>query len=243
MQDSQQTMTPYVQQIQGLAQKVQQAHQSQQEAAAMADPTAQAIIKTQMAETQRKTAETQATMQIELKKAQQDYDLRIAELQRQVQELVTKYQTQTSIDNQRNAKDIAMANINNSARERVAMIQAGSQMTQQQAQMEHEQNISAIEATQAAEEDLRQHGLAVQQQAFDQEAEKTQKQMELQQSQQEHAQGLAQADQQHQQQLAQTGQQNAQQMAQSDQQHQQAMQQQAEQQAAQPQPTPPQGQA
>ena len=212
-EDSQQVLGQYTQQIQALAQKVAQAQQSQQQAAAAADPTAQVILKTQMAETQRKSQEAQAKMQLETQQDQQNYQLKIAELQQKVQELQAKYSTQTSIDNQRNATDIAMANINNAARERVAMITARAQMDQQQQQLEHEQNMSAVEAIKASDQDIRQHGLAIQQQAFQAQADQVNQQ--------------AQADQQHQQQLQQ-----------NDQQHQQAL----EQQAAAPQPTPPQGQ-
>ena len=80
-QDSQQQMQQYVQQIQQLAQKVQQANQQRQEAAAMADPTAGVFLKTQMAETQRKTQEAQAKMQLESQKDKQSYELKVAELQ------------------------------------------------------------------------------------------------------------------------------------------------------------------
>lgn len=198
-EDSQQ-LQPFVQQVQQLAQKVQQAQQAQAQNAAANDPTAQAIIKTQMAETERKAKESMAQQQIELKKTEQDYDLRIAELQRQVQELVTKYQTQSDIDAQRNAKDIAMANINNAAKERVAMIQAGASLNQQQAQLEHEQNLAAFEATQAAQQDIRQHGISMEQNAFQQQADMVKHQAEMQ------KQAML-ADQQHQQQLQQQGQQ------------------------------------
>ena len=213
-QDAQQNMAQYVQQIQGLAQKVAQAQKQQQESAANADPTAQVILKTQMAETERKAAESQARMQLDNQKQQQEYQVKLAELQQKVQELQAKYQTQSNIDSQQNAKDIALANINNAAKERVAMITAGAQMDQQQAQLEHEQNLSAMEATMAAEQDIRQHGLQVQQQAFQQQAAQVEKAVELQ-----HAQ------QQHQQEIAQTAQQHAMGMQQSDQQHQQALQQ------------------
>jgi hypothetical protein len=232
-QDAQQNMMQYVQQIQALAQKVAQAQQHQQESAASADPTAQVLLKTQMAETQRKQQEAQMQMQFNNQKQSQEYQLKIAELQQKVQELQAKYSTQTNIDSQRNATDIAMANINNAARERVAMINAGAQMNQQQAQLEAEQNMSAMEATTAAENDIRQHGLAVQQQAFEQQAQQVQKQIEMQQGQQQHAQ-----------QLQQNAQQHAQGMQQADQQHQQQIAQMQEQQAAQPQPpqTPTEGQ-
>ena len=233
-QDAQQNMAQYVQQIQGLAQKVSQAQKQQQESAANADPTAQVLLKTQMAETQRKQAESQARMQLDNQKQQQEYQIKLAELQQKVQELQAKYQTQSNIDSQQNAKDIALANINNAAKERVAMITAGAQMDQQQAQLEHEQNLSAMEATIAAEQDIRQHGLQVQQQAFQQQAAQVEKAVELQ-----HAQ------QQHQQEIAQTAQQHAMGIQQSDQQHQQALQQaeqQHQQQLAQQPQTPTEGQ-
>ena len=216
-QDSQNSLGPFVQQIQGLAQKVSQAQQKQQESTALSDPTAQVILKTQMAETERKAQEAQAKMQLDTQKSQQEYQIKIAELQQKVQELQAKYQTESTIDSQKNAKDIALANINNAAKERVAMISAGAQMDQQQRQLEHEQNLSAMEATIAAENDIRQHGLEVQKQAFEQQSAQVQNQIEAEQAAQQHAQ----------------------QMIQSDQQHQQQMEQQAAQQAAQP---PQQGQ-
>jgi len=227
--DAKTNLAPYIQQIQALAQKVAQAQQAQQQMMLGQDPTANVILQTQMAETKRKAEEAQARMQLDNQKDQQEYQLKVAQLQQKVQELQAKYQTQTSIDNQRNATDIAMANINNAAKERVAMISAKAGMDQTQAQLEADQNISALEAINAANQDIRQHGLAVQQQAFQQQAQQVQNQIELQQAQQQHAQQMAQADQQHQQTLQQ-----------ADQQHQQQLAQQQEQQAAQPQP--PQGQ-
>jgi len=246
-QDSQQTLGPFLQQITGLAQKVSQAQQQQQQSALMSDPTAAAIVKTQTAETQRKLQEAQAKMQLDTQEIQQNYQIKVAELQAKVQELQAKYSTQTNIDNQRNATDIAMANINNSAKERVAMITAGAQMSQIQAQLEADQDQSAREAIQTAEQDIRQHGLAIQQQAFEQKAQQVQQQIEAQKAQQQaameaqqHQQGLAQADQQHQMEIAQNAQQHQQGLAQAQQMHEQQMQQMQEQQAAQPQ-QPPEG--
>jgi len=195
-QDAQQLLGQYIPQIQQLAQKVQQARQQQAESMASNDPTAQVILKTQMAETQRKAQEAQAKMQMEQQKDQQAYQLKIAELQQKVQELQAKYTTQTDIDNQRNATDIAMANINNAARERIAMIGAGAQMDQQQRQLEHEQNLSAIEAIAASDADIRQHGLAVEQKMFQHQADQVKQQVAAQQQ-------AALADQQHQQTLQQ----------------------------------------
>ena len=195
-QDSQQTLGPFIQPIQELAQKVAQAQQSQQQSAAMGDPTAAAIVKTQMAETERKTQEFQSRMQSDLQQSQQNYQLKVAELQQKVAELQAKYSTQTNIDNQRNATDIAMANINNAAKERVAMITQGAEIDRQQMQLEHEQNLSAIDAIQASDADIRQHGLAVQQQAFQAQADQVKKVAETQQQ-------AALAQQQHEQQVQQ----------------------------------------
>jgi len=213
-QESQEVMKPYLPDIMALVQKVQQMQQSQQQNAMNADPTAQVLLKTQMAETQRKSQEFQAKMQSELQTAQQDYQLKVAELQQRVQDLQTKYQTQTNIDNQRNATDIAMANINNSAKERIAFIQSGAAMDQQQAQLEHEQNMSAMEAIGAASADIRQHGLAVDQQNFQQQALMVQQQAK-QQAQQESQANLA--SQQHMNTLQQNDQQHAQMLDQNQQ--------------------------
>jgi len=209
--DAKQNLAPYVQQIQALSQKVAQAQQAQQQQLLGQDPTASVIMQTQMAETKRKSEETQARMQLEAQKQEQDYQLKVAELERKVQELQAKYQTQTNIDNQRNATDIAMANINNAARERVALINANVQMDQQQRQLESEQNQSAIQAIDAADQDIRQHGLAVQQQAFQQQSEQVKNQIEMEKSNQQHQQSLQHADEQHQQQMAQMQAQQAQQ--------------------------------
>lgn len=196
-QDSAQSMQAFLPEIQQLAQKVQQAQQAQQQQIANSDPTAQVILKTQMAETQRKQAESQARMQIETEKAKQDYQLRIAELQRQVAELETKYDTQSSIDSNKNATQIALADINNSSRERVAAIAAQAGLTADQMSMAHEQNQTALQASHAAQQEIRQHGLEIERQSFEQQANQTQTGLEhaaaLQQNDQLHQQALQQA--------------------------------------------------
>ena len=174
-QDAQITFQAAAPMIQQLAQKVQQAQQAKMEQAAAQDPTAQVILKTQMAETQRKSQEAQAKLQQEMSKHQQDYQLKVAELERKVQELLTKFTTEAKINSQKNAKDIVLANINNASRERVADIQAGMQMDGLQAQLEHEQAMSAIDAINAADQDIRQHGIEVEQQTYQQEAQAVQK--------------------------------------------------------------------
>jgi hypothetical protein len=222
-EDAQMTFQPVQPAIMGLVQKVQQAQQAAQQQIAANDPTAQVILKTQMAETERKAKESQAKMQMDMQKQQQEYQLKVADLEQKVQELIAKYDTQTKIDANKNATQIALANINNAADERIASINHGAAFDQMQAELEHEQNMSAIDAINAADQDIRQHGMTVQQQALQakakhvQDAIAHQRQAEL-------------ADRQHQQTLQQNAQQAQNQAMQSDLQHQQALEQQATQQ-------------
>lgn len=198
-QDSQQDMAPYVQQIQELAQKVQEANAQQRQLAAESDPTAQVILKTQMAETDRKAKESQAKMQQAAQKDKMEYELDIANLQRQVAELKAKYETQTRLDANKSATQIALADINNSSRERIAQIAADMGLTQDQLAMMHEHDITALEATNAAEQDLRQHGLEVERSTMADQAAQVQQQIAAQQQAQqtglEHATAMQQADQ------------------------------------------------
>jgi hypothetical protein len=180
-QDAQQNMAQYVQQIQQLAQKVQQAQQAQMQNAAMADPTAAVILQTQKAETERKAAESQSKMQLQMQKDKQDYDFRVADLQRMVAELKAKYETQTALDANRTATQIAMADINNASRERIANLQAHVGLTSDQMALAHEQNMTAMAASTQAQADIRQHGISVEQQAFQHQADQAKAQIKAQQ--------------------------------------------------------------
>jgi hypothetical protein len=51
------------------------------------------------------------------------------------------------------------------------MINANGQLSAQQMMLEHEQNMSAVDAINAAEQDIRQHGLAVEQNNLQKQAE------------------------------------------------------------------------
>ena len=175
-QDSQQILAPYMQQINALAQKVSKMHEQQQQKAMSSDPTANVIMQTQMAETKRKADESQAKMQQDNAQNQQEYQIKIAELQQKMQELQAKYDTQTKIDSNRNATQIAMADLNNSSRERIAEISAQAGLSSDQLAMQHEQDQTALMASQEAQSDIRQHGLEVQQMAFDQQAQAAQQQ-------------------------------------------------------------------
>ena len=177
-QDSQITFQADQPGIQQLMQKVQQMQQMQQQNAMLSDPTAQVLLKTQMAETQRKQAEFQQRAQLDAARDKQNYEIKIAQLEQKVQELTAKYNTEQQLDAQKNATDIALANINNASKERIAEINHGSALEQQQIMLQHEQDISAMEAIRAAEQDIRQHGLQVRQDMFQQEADKTLQQVQ-----------------------------------------------------------------
>lgn len=218
--DSQEQLAPFVQQIQALSQKVQQAKQAQMQQIAQNDPTANVIMQTQMAETKRKAEEATARMQLEAQRDKQQFDIKVAELQRAVMELTTKYQTQSQIDSQKNATTIALADINNASKERVAMIQAHMGLTSDQMALEHEQNQTALAATNEAEKSILQHGIEIEQQQFLHDSAMAQQQAQA-------ASQMEQSDRDH----FNTVFQNAQQ-------HRNAM----EQQAAAPQPNPTQGQ-
>lgn len=176
--DAQTTFQTAQPMIQELAQKVQQAQKAKMEQAMNSDPAASALMKTQMAETQRKSQEFQTKMQTEVQRMQQEYQLRVAELQQKVQELVAKYQTQSNIDSQKNSTNIVTANINNASKERIAAMQVGAQMDGLQSQLAQEQAMSAIDAINTADDDIRKHGIAIEQQAFQQQAQAVQQALE-----------------------------------------------------------------
>ena len=85
-EDARMSLGAYMPRIMKLVQQAQQILQSQQQNTMMADPTAQVLLKTQMAETQRKQQETQARMQLDQQKDQQEYQIKVAELQQKVQD-------------------------------------------------------------------------------------------------------------------------------------------------------------
>ena len=172
-EDANQTLQPYVQQIQQLAQKVQESQQAQMERIASQDPTAQVLLKTQMAETQRKQQESQLKMQMDQQKSQQDYEIKLAELQRKVLELQSKYEVQTELDNQKNSTNVAINSMNNSSRERVAALQAQAQLSAQEVALAQEQAMLGIQAVNEAEKDIRQHGIEIERQQLVNDADVT----------------------------------------------------------------------
>lgn len=182
--------------VQQLMQQMQQAKQSQMQAAAMADPTSQALIQTQMAETKRKTEEAQAKFQLEREKLQAEMADKMRDMQAKVAEIQAKLGLEQELASQDNAARVAIADINNASKERVAMIGANQALSAQQIQQQHSQEMTALEAESQAYADLRKHGLdqaqAEQQRAHDaaMQAQQQLMQQQTQQAQQTHEAGM-----------------------------------------------------
>jgi len=137
---SQQDLGNFQAAINELVQKQQQQAQAQQEA--MQDPSAKVLLQTQMAETQRKTQEMQTRFQLDQQKQQLDYQGKIQDMQAKLADLQAKFkQEQDKLANQ-----IALANVNNAAQERIEYIKAGVALNQQQKEAEIAQNANAVQA-------------------------------------------------------------------------------------------------
>jgi hypothetical protein len=158
-QDAQKTFQPITPIIQQLVQQMQQSKQSQMQQAAMADPTSQALLQTQMAETKRKTEEAQAKFQLEREKMQAEMADKMRDMQAKMSEIQAKLGLEQQLAVQDNAARVAIADINNASKERVAQINAQQTLSAQQQQQQHQQNQTALEAESQAYADLRKHGL------------------------------------------------------------------------------------
>ena len=145
--------------IQQLVQQMQQAKQSQMQMAVMADPTSQALMQTQMAETKRKTEEAQARFQLEREKMEAEMADKVRDMQAKLAEIQAKLGLQQQLADQDNAAKVAIADINNSSKERVAMINSDQALSAQQIKQQHSQEMTALEAESQAYADLRKHGL------------------------------------------------------------------------------------
>jgi hypothetical protein len=158
-QDAQQVFQGVTPIIQQLVQQMQQAKQAQMQAAAASDPAAQALLQTQMAETKRKTEEATAKFQLEREKMQAEMADKIRDMQAAMAEMQAKLGLEQQLAEQDNAARVAIADINNASKERVAMIAAGAELSNQQLQQQHAQEMTALEAETQAYADLRKHGL------------------------------------------------------------------------------------
>lgn len=169
--DSAASFAPIMPIVNNMVQQVQKTQQAKMQQMAASDPTAQALVQTQMAETKRKTDEAVAKMQLEREKMQMEMQDKIRDMQAAVQELQAKLGLEQQLKSQDNAIKVAMADLNNSSKERIAEISAKQQLTATEMQQQHAQNQTALEAETQAYADLRAHGIqqaqAEQQQAHE----------------------------------------------------------------------------
>lgn len=166
-QDSQEVFEPITPIIHQLVQQMQQSNQAKMQQAAAADPTAQVLMQTQMADIKRKAEESAAKMQLEAQKMQMQMADKVRDMEAKMSELMAKLQLQQSLKEQDNAVKVALADINNASKERVAMIAAEQQLTAAQENQAHQQTMLAMEAENQAYADLRQHGLEQERQDLD----------------------------------------------------------------------------
>jgi hypothetical protein len=159
-QDAQNEFQPINPIIADLVQKMQQAQQAQMQQMAMAqDPAAGVLMQTQMAETKRRESEMQGKFALEKAKLQAQMADKVRDLEAKMAEMSAKMMMEQELADQDNAIKIALADINNASKERVASITAQVQLDNMQLQQQHAQNQTALEAEAQAHADLRKHGL------------------------------------------------------------------------------------
>lgn len=139
--------------IKDLLDKVAKSQKARQENALLADPSAAVLLKTE-----------QAKSQLQAQDAERRYKLEIEKLQSQLDELIAKHDVERDKSFTQTAAQIAIAGMNNAAKERVEDKKLGIQMDQLDMELQHASDMAAIQAAQQADAELRQHGLATQQQ-------------------------------------------------------------------------------
>ena len=166
-QDSQTVFQPITPIISKLVEQLQQAKQAQAQQVLLSDPSSQALLQSQMAETKRKTDEASAKFQLEREKMQAEMNDKVRDMQAKLSEVIAKLELDQHLADQDNDFKIALADINNASKERVAAISANAQLDSLSQQQQHQQNQTALEAEAQAYADIRKHSL--EQQRKDQE--------------------------------------------------------------------------
>jgi hypothetical protein len=99
------------------------------------------------------------TLQLEREKMQAEMADKVRDMQAKLAEIQAKMGLQQQLADQDNAAKVAITDINNASKERVAMIAADQALSAQQIQQQHSQEMTALEAERQAYADLRKHGL------------------------------------------------------------------------------------
>jgi hypothetical protein len=148
-----------------IQQLVQQVQQMQQAMNSMpTDPNAQALLKAQQMDTEAKAQQAQAKLQLEASTKQAEQQHKLADLQLRYQELQAKYQTDIENKDKEFANRIALADINNLSQERIAAAKLGLESDNTLIQLQHQQAMTAAQAEQEAQADLRNYAVQKEQQ-------------------------------------------------------------------------------
>jgi lambda family phage tail tape measure protein len=120
-QDSEQVFKPISPILQQMMQQMEQASQSQAQQMLMSDPTSNALLQTQMAETKRKGEEAQARFTLEREKLQAEMADKVRDMQAKLAEIQSKMGLEQSLSDQDNAAKIAkMYNDNPGVKDKLA---------------------------------------------------------------------------------------------------------------------------
>ena len=190
--------------VQDLMKKVQQQTQNHQEQVLMGDPAAAVLLKTE-----------QAKNQLETTRAKDEFQLKIAELMTRIEELESTVKKDIATDANANATKIALEGIKAQNAIELKQVEAGIAQDQLGMELDHQQQMLAIQSTQQAQQELHAHGLDLQKTTH-------QAQIDQMQAQLAHEQGLAQQNAQQQGALQQAALGHAVSLAQGDQKAQQA---------------------
>ena len=168
----------FMPQIEQLQKAASEAAKSAQERALMSDPSAAALVKTETDKLAFQSQQMQGEMAMKKQELEQDFAAKVQDLQTKVDELLAKYNSEKEIDENKNATAISIAALNNESRERVEGIKLGVQADQLQAQLEQERNMLGAQAALESRKAIEQHGMDVQKQNIDIEAQRTAQQLD-----------------------------------------------------------------
>jgi len=171
---NQPVLAEFLPQIEELQKKASEQAKSKQEQAIMADPSAAVLLKTEQAKLQFQTQQAQQDAQFKVQELQQKYQAEMDKLTAKVDELLGKYEADKQLDAQKNATAITIAAMNNDSRERTEELKIGVQASDTQLQLEHERELLAAEAESQARQAITQHGLDVEKQNINNEAQMAQ---------------------------------------------------------------------
>ena len=179
-QHIQDTMGAYLPMIGQLHEKASKLQKAAQESAMLTDPSAAVLLKTEQAKLQFEQERTKGEFAAKSKEQEMKFQTEIDKLIAKYDELASKAEADDQLDSNKNATAVAIASMNNAAKERLEQIKLSQQATAEQMALEHERNMAATTAAQQAQAELQTHGLDMEKQSAASEAQQAQTQLEQQ---------------------------------------------------------------